>query len=165
MEERFSCDCRGCKSACKVKPGWMLPGEAEIIAEYLGITLKELFDKCLLIDYYLSSAEGHKFLLSPALKNVPTGTMTPSNPMGECIFFDNETEHCQIHKVAPYECRMYNHDKDKTIVQKRHKWIAEQWDNEKEYKYLVKLLGKDPYIPEIDNETFIKLLMHSMIYG
>ena len=106
MEPRISCDCNKCKGACTVKPGWMLPGEAEKIAEHLGITLQELFDDFLLVDYYLSYQKGHKYLLSPALKGKKPGDMTPSNPMGVCIFFDEETEHCQIHEVAPYECQM-----------------------------------------------------------
>lgn len=164
MEERFSCECKGCKSACKVKPGWMLPGEAEIIADHLGIPLKELFDRFLLVDYYLSGKEGHKYLLSPALKNKNTGTMTPSNPMGVCIFFDEITEHCQIHKVAPYECQRYDHTGTKQDIQDRHKWIAEQWNNEKDHLQLVELLGEEPFLPPIDKNTLIELMIHSMLY-
>ena len=160
MEPRISCDCNKCKGACTVKPGWMLPGEAEKIAEHLGITLQELFDDFLLVDYYLSYQKGHKYLLSPALKGKKPGDMTPSNPMGVCIFFDEETEHCQIHEVAPYECQMYIHGQAKELTEARHQWIAQQWNHEVEYKQLVDLLGREPSVPEMDQETFIELLLH-----
>jgi Fe-S-cluster containining protein len=162
MEKRFSCDCNGCKKACTVKPGWMLPGESEKIADHLGIPLKELFDRFLLVDYYMNYKEGHRYLLSPALKGGVPGTMTPSDPRGTCIFYDEKTEHCQIHPVAPYECRMYDHDRDNSVIQERHKWTAEQWYNEKDQKQLKDLLENEPFIPEMDDETFNKLLIHSI---
>jgi len=47
---RESCDCRTCQDACTRKPGWFLPGEAEIAAESLGMTLPEFFAKYLFFE-------------------------------------------------------------------------------------------------------------------
>ena len=34
MNEKVECTCDICKQACKHKPGWFLPKEAEKAAEY-----------------------------------------------------------------------------------------------------------------------------------
>lgn len=142
----------------------MLPGEAEKIAEYLGITLKELFIKYLAIDYYLSCKDGNKYLLSPAVKSMIPGNMVPANPMGECIFFDKESSKCKIHPVAPYECKKFIHGTQRTEIEERHKWVAEQWNNEKNYDQLVELYEKEPLVPKISMEDLKALVIHSIMY-
>lgn len=46
-----SCKCESCQAACRQKPGWFLPGEAERVAEYLGISLEDLFRTKLAVDW------------------------------------------------------------------------------------------------------------------
>jgi Fe-S-cluster containining protein len=74
------------------------------------------------------------------------GEVFPANPKGQCIFFDENTELCQIHPVKPYECREYTHRQGHKTVEKRHKWVAKQWKDHQ--KQLEKLLGDEPRAAE-----------------
>lgn len=140
---RISCDCSVCKGACQSKPGWFKPGEAEKVAEYLGITMQDLFDNYLAVDWY-QNKEDETFVLSPATNNCQTGEMFPFNPKGRCIFFENDK--CKIHPVAPFECKQYYHEQSYEECADRHKEIANLWIDKKEY--LEHLLGYEPYATE-----------------
>lgn len=144
-KERVSCDCTGCKSACKTKPGWFLPGEPERVAEFLKITPKELFDNYLAADWY-SSADLDKdvFVLSPAVIGNPTGALFPFKPTGTCVFLD-ENGSCKIHSVAPFECKEYIHSDTKELTTTRHKNIALEWKDKQES--IKVLLGSEPEVP------------------
>ena len=85
----MNCNCEKCKCACVNKPGWFRPGEAEGVAEYLGLTLKECFEQKLVIDYYFGEELNEKdtFVLAPAVNGVKSGSLMPFNPMGQCIFY------------------------------------------------------------------------------
>lgn len=38
MINKNDCSCSDCQGACNFKPGWMLPGEEEKIAKFLGVS-------------------------------------------------------------------------------------------------------------------------------
>jgi Fe-S-cluster containining protein len=141
--KKDSCDCNICKAACKIKPGWFKPDEAEKVAEYLGITMQKLFDEYLAVDWYRKGGVDY-FPLSPAAKKNPKGAMWPYDPRGECVFFENGK--CKIHPVAPFECREYYHTDTPEDIMSRHEQVAKSWNNKK--KYIEKLLGHAPYPPE-----------------
>jgi len=144
------CACDTCKSACSHKPGWFLPEQIKPLAEHLNLTEKELFDKYLLVDYIkvidhdlpkeLEDSD-EIFVLSPGIKNHSTGTNFPSDPRGECIWFEDGK--CSIHSVKPFECAAYDHTSSEEESQKRHeydipyKWVFHQ-------DYITSLLGQDP---------------------
>ena len=60
-----SCTCQTCVDACYRKPGWFLPGEAENVAKFLGLSLEETFRKYLAIDWW--AGKGDLNLISPAV--------------------------------------------------------------------------------------------------
>ena len=83
------CQCETCKRYCvNNKPGWFIPGEAELTAAYLKLTLKELFDNYLGVDYW--AASNNLYLLIPALTNMQAGNIYPFNPFGQCVFYNDE---------------------------------------------------------------------------
>jgi Fe-S-cluster containining protein len=92
--------CDRCRSACDRKPGWFLPGEAEKTAEYLGLSLLELFREHLAVDWW--DAVEPVFLLSPAVRGNKAGQEFPGDPTGSCVFF--EEGRCRIHRAKPHEC-------------------------------------------------------------
>lgn len=130
-----SCTCNKCKLACKYKPGWFMPGEAELVATYLNLTLQDLFKKKLIIDWWVGDGDDI-FLLSPGIVGNQTGVECSSDPRGKCIFFKNEL--CKIHPVKPLECRNMIHDQKENI----HRQVAEAWLGHQEQ--LGMLLGQEP---------------------
>lgn len=143
MEKRISCDCDKCQSACTNKPGWFKPGEAEEVAEYLGLTIKELFDQYLAVDWFAKNKDLRIFILSPSVKEGEPGGVFPFDPDGECVFF--ESGKCKIHPVAPFECKEYCHDSSEKYSG-RHELVAKSWIGQE--KYIESLLGYKPEIPE-----------------
>lgn len=136
------CNCNKCQYACRVRPGWFLPGEAEKAAEYLGVTLKEFFDRDLSVDW-LESADDI-FVLAPRIKGKNGGKMYSGNPIGECVFFKDGG--CSIHDVKPFECSESHHDERIEDSKKRHEKTAEAW---KEHHGQIRdLFGQEPYASE-----------------
>jgi hypothetical protein len=140
---RISCDCSTCKGACQSKPGWFKPDEAEKVAEYLGITIRELFNDYLAVDWFQGKGD-EIFVLSPATNNCETGSMFSFNPKGRCIFFENDK--CKIHPVAPFECKEYFHEQSYKECVDRHKEVANSWIDKE--SYLENLLGYEPCATE-----------------
>lgn len=137
-----SCKCDKCKSACTNKPGWFKPGEPEKVAEYLGISLKELFDTKLMLDWW--EADEDIFIIAPAIKGGDIGAEYPSNPRGECIFFKNGL--CEIHAVKPFECKTYMHNS--TDANEHHEQVKDSWDKKKHQDQIKELLDRKPRAEE-----------------
>ena len=130
-----SCTCSECQSYCQHKPGWFLPGEAEQLALHLGISLQDLFDSKLAVDWWVSNPD--IFLLSPAIISGEIGMEFPANPRGDCIFFEDDL--CKIHPVRPFECRETFHNENNDRL---HKQIADSWIPCQDQ--IIKLLGRQP---------------------
>jgi Fe-S-cluster containining protein len=100
----MDCQCNKCRGACEHKPGWFLPGEAERVADYLGVDLQELFDTRLVVDYWVGDGlDGDTYVLSPGIVGREPGAVLPFDPRGACVFYKNGL--CEIHPVKPHECR------------------------------------------------------------
>jgi len=110
---------------CKNKPGWFKPGEAERVAEFLGLTLQQLFDQYLMPDSW-ELDDGNIMLLSPSIKGKEPGRYL-SWPNGECIFLEDGA--CSIHPVKPYECRQAIHSIDH---REDHEVIGLSWKEHQE---------------------------------
>ena len=130
-----SCFCDNCQAACRHKPGWFLPGEVERVAEYLEISLPELFQTKIAVDWWVE--EHDIFVLLPALDNEEAGEEFPADPRGICIFFKDGL--CEIHPVKPFECREMIHDQ---LNQGRHKQVADAWRSHQ--NQIIELLGREP---------------------
>lgn len=133
------CQCSACVSACSNKPGWFLPGEAEKVAEYKGISLQDLFKEYLAVDWW-DDFDGDVFLLAPAIVDGDAGTEYPSDPRGACIFL--KADRCDIHAVKPFECRAYLHGESQKENHERHRTVMESWRDKQEQ--IKVLLGREP---------------------
>lgn len=149
MTERFSCSCKSCQSACTKKPGWLKYGEEKIIADYLNISIKELFDKYLLVDWHeTQDSKGNLhdyFLLSPCVTTQKPGGQFPFDPRGQCVFFKDGL--CSIHAVAPFECQKLDHTTDRNVSINNHLTAARSWDNADAQRDIEILLGNKPTVP------------------
>lgn len=143
------CSCSTCQSACLHKPGWFLPEEIKPLAEFLGMTEKEVFDNHLMVDYAVVVDHDvpedfdHNliYVLSPKIVGKKGGTEFPFDPGGKCHWFVDGK--CSIHPVKPYECRQYDHTKTQKQSEQVHatdipnRWVAHQ-------QMITDLLGHEP---------------------
>ena len=140
---RESGTCATCQSYCRHKPGWFLPGEAEKAAALLRLTLQELFDKHLAVDWWWNLEGPDTFILSPAITTSPAGQEFPTEPRGTCVFF--QEGRCQIHAAKPFECR------DALCTSKEsdaHSQAAQAWDKPEHQAQIRELLGREPQAEE-----------------
>lgn len=134
--------CEVCQSACRFKPGWLVPGDAERIADHLGLSLVELFETKLAVDWWEEwKGRDDVFLLAPALVGEDAGAEYPGNPKGTCTFYADGL--CTIHEVKPFECREYVCDDSYGKTMGRHRSIVEAWVENQEQ--IETLLGRKPY--------------------
>lgn len=138
LNDTIECSCQDCVSACYKKPGWFLPQEIKPVADFLGITEDQLFQRYLSVDYF-GNPDEFLFVLSPATENSVSGEVFPLEPGGTCVFLkDNK---CSIHSVKPFECKIYDHRKNESEA---HLAVAEAWIPFKDY--ITKLLGREPVV-------------------
>lgn len=147
--KRQKCDCDTCKGACSYKPGWLKFGDEKRIAKKMGITVKELFEKHLLVDWWQDEKDKDYFGLSPAVTRLSAGQMFDYNPKGKCVFFENGL--CNIHSVAPFECKSYIHTQKSEQSMITHKECAMSWDTPEAKKLIKELLGYEPQPIEADS--------------
>lgn len=140
------CSCDRCVSYCQ-RPGWFLPDEIRSLAAHLGLTVKELFDQYLVVDWWGGTGK----------EGIPEGTdigiLSPGKPHehgqlaslgfgvhpADCIFLKEGK--CSIHAVKPQECRNARHDVEPAKGQ--HVAIAKAWQRE-EGRELLREVGFDP---------------------
>lgn len=103
--KRPECNCDKCQQACQRVPGWFRPGEAEKAAALLGLSLPAFFKRYLGVQWW--EAERPTFVLAPAIVDrMEPGHEYPSNPRGQCVFF--EEGRCAIHAAKPHDCAFTN---------------------------------------------------------
>lgn len=145
------CSCSKCQSACQHKPGWFTPDQIEPLANALSLTPEELFKQHLSVDWWeRSSEETDLFVLSPRLKHDSGGEMFPSDPSGECHWFQDGK--CVIHgRGKPLECQQLGHAPDGSQVGADYEAIAMTWNTPQSQQMIATLLGREPEAPENDN--------------
>ncbi len=146
MEPDNSCECERCKAACENRPGWFLPGEAELAAKLKGMTLQDFFNKYLSVDFYYGEDEKPIFVLAPATDTSEPGKEYPMEPCGRCILFTDDGK-CSIHIDKPYECRKMHHDGSAEAGDITHEEVSKAW--EKHQDQIKELLGRDPEPPDM----------------
>lgn len=150
-EPLFSCACETCRLACTVKPGWFMPGEAEILAGNMNLTLQELFDNHLQVDFW-AAGDDSIFVLSPATASGTPGTEFPFEATGRCTFF--KEGRCAIHTLGkPFECAALSHD---SAEDARHFEVAESWKAHQ--AQIAALLGREPVAAEPDSGDLFSML-------
>lgn len=143
---RESCSCARCTQGCDQRPGWFKPGEVERTAELLGMSVQDLFDRYLVVDWWVATEDDQPdaFVLQPGYVHEPTGTEGPAWPGGRCIFL-NPDRTCAIHAAKPAECAHYFHEDEGGNPM--HRACAEAWDTPEHQAQITELLGREPKLP------------------
>jgi Fe-S-cluster containining protein len=101
--ERGLCKCDKCKAPCQTMPGFLVPGDLEQIADYLGVTLTDEF---ITRNFRVASGGTVPYQITDKLHPRPALVLVPDQrPSGDCVFYQSGL--CQIHPVAPFGCRMF----------------------------------------------------------
>jgi Fe-S-cluster containining protein len=87
--KRNGCACPLCKECCEREPGWFMPDEVAIAANFMKLPEGEFIK-----NYCEEHMEGDVIVISPAKKK----------KNGSCIFLTKEGL-CAIHEVKPHECK------------------------------------------------------------
>jgi Fe-S-cluster containining protein len=138
------CNCTQCQDACKRTPGWFKFGEPEKAAEFMGLTLKDFFDKHLVVNYYGHRGTKDVYTLTPVIIGHPAGGMAPFNPLGVCGFYKDGK--CSIHSVKPFECRETIHYMSYEEAKVKNMEAKKTWDNPEAQKQIRQVLGRKPYL-------------------
>lgn len=156
----MECKCQSCQSACTHKPGWFKAGQVENVAEHLGVSLQELFETKLMVDYFVRDKDD-VFLLSPSVINGKPGHEFGYNNSGTCVFY--EGGQCTIHAVKPFECAAYDHTKSVKEAQVNHREAMQSWDNEESQQQIVDLLRRQP-VTDLDPDaaTAIQVMLKNL---
>jgi len=149
----MNCTCDTCKNACLNRPGFFLPEEIGPAAKSKNLSIKEFFDKYLVVDYILGGRYYKRtvFILAPSIIGSNIGMEASFNPNGRCIFF-NKKELCDIHSVnniiiKPRECAFSDHIISEKNYRKERIKIIKAWDNKEAQDMIKTLLGREPVPP------------------
>lgn len=152
MKNRTSCNCQSCQDACNHKPGWMKFGDEVILAKFLKLSVKELFEKHLLVVWW-NDGEKDYFGLAPNIVGRNPGQMESYDPRGKCKFFEDGK--CNIHSASPFECQKYIHTDTREMAVANKEEAAKSWDNDKAKALITGLLGCKPEPVENDGSINI----------
>lgn len=163
--ERTSCDCSKCTAACRTMPGYLIPGDIERIAEYVGA---DPDDENFLIKNFRAS-EGPLVSRSGKLFRIPTIVPAQFDDNGRCVFMTRDGR-CSVHKVSPFGCSRFNVcDEPTTDAEKRSTAgllsIMRSWDYNLVWMFLFETGHRAPPLGErrgklageilrIERETF-----------
>lgn len=102
VEGRTTCACEQCQSCCREQPGFLIPGEMEQIAEYLGQSIAE-------VKPLFWASPGAVVMDTYTNRQFRIGTITPryDRRKKRCVFLTDEGL-CRIHPVAPYGCAFFD---------------------------------------------------------
>jgi len=105
--ERTYCSCNECREYCKLMPGYLILDDVIAIYHYLNPAVS--FNQYYKL-YFLASP-GAIVMKNGKIGRI--GTLVPRRKLnGNCIFFTAEQK-CQIHPVAPFGCRYFDHSTTK----------------------------------------------------
>jgi hypothetical protein len=139
-----ACQCSRCQSACSHKPGWFRPEQIAPLARRMGLTVQELFDRHLSVDWWNGTEEMNGediFVLSPRLVGRTGGEMFPAEPHGVCHWFKDGA--CGIHKLGkPDECAFAHHALEGDVMSANRFEIVKSWMPKQ--RRIQELLGRKP---------------------
>src|SRR5579862_5400417 len=123
------CACEHCRQACEYKPGWFGPAQIALLAMALDISVQQLFERHLSVDWWAGDAmTGGRdvFVLSPRLDGKAGGGMFPANPHGLCHWYKNGE--CAIHALGkPAECAFAHHDVSRADYLNHRLNLVREW--------------------------------------
>jgi hypothetical protein len=60
----MQCSCKQCRALCLGTPGWFMPGQVTLAAKFMKMSLREFFDRYLIVEYWVD-CDGDVNLLAP----------------------------------------------------------------------------------------------------
>lgn len=103
LYERTSCDCSKCAAACRTMPGYLIPGDIERIAEYVGA---DPDNEDFLLKNFRAS-EGPLVVKNGERFRIPTIVPAQFDDNGRCVFMTREGK-CSVHPVSPFGCSRFS---------------------------------------------------------
>lgn len=127
--ERTSCDCDRCAAHCHVQPGPLAPGDFERIAERMKLSTSAAMP-------FFRSSGGTVIQDRRTGEIRRIGSIVPAaDSTGRCVFLD-ASNHCTIHDVAPFGCRMYDSHMPEAVWHPRTVWMIRAVESTPEYQRL-----------------------------
>lgn len=156
-----ACDCKECQSYCK-RPGWFHPDQIAVLAKNMKLTVQELFDQHLGIDWWTPTKETNwktVFILAPRLTMMEGGTEYPFSPKGLCAWFKDGK--CSIHRQGkPEECAFAHHaDHDDAGYTQRRIAIVQAWAKPENQAMITQLLGREPETDDGDGTDHLMAIL------
>lgn len=117
--QRTTCACTDCTACCKRQPGFLIPGDLERIASYLGETVEK-------VKAYFWSSEGALVQDSNG-RQYRIRTITPryDKRKKRCVFLTDDDK-CSIHEVAPFGCSFVDTHMSFNAGNQRSAWAMTQ---------------------------------------
>jgi hypothetical protein len=119
-----------------------MPDQIKPLADHLGLTEQELFDKHLLVDWVDTlDKDGEEtdktvYVISPAIVGADPGQQYPRSPLGVCRWLVDGK--CAIHAFKPFECAEYDHNETAEVGMDIHRRIIpEAWESHQVTPYSV----------------------------
>ena len=112
---RTKCACPDCVAQCKHHPGYLIPGDIEMIARNLGKTVHEISDR-------FAASPGAVVADRETGKQYRIPTIIPAPDItGRCNFLD-EHDRCSIHDFAPFGCAFFDSHEPKERAMTKSLW-------------------------------------------
>lgn len=162
---KVQCTCAQCVSYCKRAPGWFRPEQIASLAEFLKLSIQEVFKKYLIADFWIGDSQDI-YVLAP-VKDLDHPLSLGKYSYQELVDMQREhnrlmgrdcdragrraswgyaflrapcifleNDRCSIYPVRPFECAVSWHGGE--VGSNIRKLIAEEW---KGHKLIGKLLG------------------------
>lgn len=149
------CSCQDCKNACAHRPGFFRREQIEPLANALNLTVPELVQKHLQVDFFSGDDVEDVCMLVPRLKGERGGTQIDNDPRGVCHWFVDGK--CRIHQLGkPAECAELVHGPDGQQVKVDRVAIARTWVGQEEF---IEQVTGDFFFPHEPQSMFSSLFM------
>ena len=152
--DRTVCACEGCRTPCRVMPGFIAPGDAARMAGHLGVTEAQIEEKLLASP----GARVGKFEGSE-LKTFRIHTIVPARKEdGSCVFLQGDGK-CSVHPVSPFGCSYFDWHMGRDEGDRRSAWGLRQIMGSMEYAEMWRRLddaGRVSEPPEVLRKRFDK---------
>jgi Fe-S-cluster containining protein len=141
-----SCSCQSCQKACLNSPGWFTPNQLEPLAEFLRLSLEEVFRKYLAVGTTSLADRSRRHGVMPHKfqdRKKPGGLwlLAEMAQPGRCVFFDRGR--CRIYPVRPFECARMIHSRTREASRLRQ-YVVKQWTLPKLKPFLAIARGRQP---------------------
>jgi len=135
------CTCATCRSFCERHPGLFAPGQVERLAEYLSLSVQEVFARHLVAEW---STDGRIMALRPATVSEQAGSAVeaPADFPGRCVFL-TDAGRCSVHATKPLECRRADHEYSDSRARALHNKVGKLWAGSVHQAQIARLLAEN----------------------